>query len=346
MENQDKIYKQFQHAAKDVETKPVPGLEKIWARVEEKLDKKEERKPVFWWRKLAVAASLLLVLTLGYQLFSEEDVVLPTTNSVVESPKEVETVVPNKIKTTEEKAEEIVAPIQSFDTQNAAKILKKDQQKSAVAVAETTAELKDDVSKKEMKIADEITVSSVVLEENNLETKTSLVTTEVISNPITGEKTINGIVTSKSDGLAIPGVTVLIKATKNGVQTDFDGKFTIKAKPGDQLVFSYLGFKESVVTIAKKENIVVALEDDSSSLKEVVVMGYNVSSGRKARSKEKSNRDGDLKVAINKSQGHIQNFPGNVPKMNITTGSGQPGATNSLVLRGVSSLQKGTDPLL
>jgi len=352
MENQDKIYKQFQHAAKDVETKQVPGLKKIWARIEEKLDKKEEKKPVFWWRKLAVAASLLLVMTLGYQLFSEEEVFLPTTNSVVESPKEVETVVPNKSKTTEEKAEEVIDPTKTFDAENTAKILKKNQQKSAVALVETTVELKDDVAKKEIQSAAEITVSSVVLEENNLETKTSFVSAEVITNPITGEKTINGIVTSKSDGLAIPGVNVLIKATSKGVQTDFDGKFMIKAKLGDQLVFSYLGFKDSIVTISKKENIVVALEDDSSSLQEVVVTGYNA---KKNRSKEKANRDGDKKQKLaigvdyiienNSNNAISKSLQGQVAGLNSTTGSGQPGSTNSVVIRGVSSLQKGTDPL-
>jgi len=352
MENQDKIYKQFQHAAKDVETKQVPGLKKIWARIEEKLDKKEEKKPVFWWRKLAVAASLLLVMTLGYQLFSEEEVFLPTTNSVVESPKEVETVVPNKSKTTEEKAEEVIDPTKTFDAENTAKILKKNQQKSAVALVETTVELKDDVAKKEIQSAAEITVSSVVLEENNLETKTSFVSAEVITNPITGEKTINGIVTSKSDGLAIPGVNVLIKATSKGVQTDFDGKFMIKAKLGDQLVFSYLGFKDSIVTISKKENIVVALEDDSSRLQEVVVTGYNA---KKNRSKEKANRDGDKKQKLaigvdyiienNSNNAISKSLQGQVAGLNSTTGSGQPGSTNSVVIRGVSSLQKGTDPL-
>lgn len=353
MENQDKIYKQFQQATKDAETKQVPGLDKIWDRVEEKLDKKEEKKPVFWWRKLAVAASLLLVITLGYQLFSEEEVLLPTTNSVVESPKEVETVVPNENKIIEEKQEEVIAPTKTFDAKNTAKIFKKEQQKTAVAVVEPPIEMKDDTAKKEMQSADDITVSSLVLEENNLETESSLVTTKVITNPITGEKTIKGVVTSKSDGLPLPGVNVVIKGTNNGVQTDFDGKFTLKAKLGNQLLFSYIGFKQSVVTISKKENIAVALEDDSPSLEAVVVMGYNVSKGN--RLKNKAHRDGDkrAKLAVgvdyivenNSNNAISKSLQGQVPGLNITTSTGQPGATNSVVIRGVSSLQKGTDPL-
>lgn len=353
MENQDKIYKQFEQAARNSETKPAPGLDKIWARVEEKLDKKEEKKPVFWWRKLAVAASLLLVVTLGYQLFAEEEVVLPTTNSVVESPKEVEPVVPIENKIIEEEQDEVIAPTKNFDAENTAKILKKEQQKTAVVVVEPPVEMKEDTAKKEMQSADDITVSSLVLEENNLETESTLVVTEVLTNPITGEKTINGIVTAKSDRLPLPGASITIKGTSKGVQTDFDGKFTIKAKLGDQLVFSYIGFKQSVVTISKKENIAVALEDDSPSLEAVVVMGYNVSKGN--RLKNKAHRDGDkrAKLAVgvdyivenNSNNAISKSLQGQVPGLNITTSTGQPGATNSVVIRGVSSLQKGTDPL-
>ena len=64
MENQDKIYQQFQQAAKNAESKPVPELDKIWARVEEKLDKRESEKPVFWWKKLAVAVGEVILDTL------------------------------------------------------------------------------------------------------------------------------------------------------------------------------------------------------------------------------------------------------------------------------------------
>lgn len=345
MENQDKIYKQFQQATKDAETKQVPGLDKIWARVEEKLDKKEEKKPVFWWRKLAVAASLLLVMTLGYLLFLEEDVVLPTTNSVVESPKELETVVPNENKIIEEKQEEVIAPTKTFDAKNTAKIFKKEQQKTAVAVVEPPIEMKDDTAKKEMQSADDITVSSLVLEENNLETESSLVTTKVITNPITGEKTIKGVVTSKSDGLPLPGVNVVIKGTNNGVQTDFDGKFTLKAKLGDQLLFSYIGFKHSIVSISKKENITIALEENSANLQEVVVIGYGTKSTRKSHSKEKAYRDGDLKVAINKSQGYIPSLQGQVAGVNVVSSSGAPGSDATIRIRGFGSVNGNKNPL-
>ena len=56
------------------------------------------------------------------------------------------------------------------------------------------------------------------------------------------EKTISGIVTDNTGPL--PGVNVIIKGTTKGVQTDFDGKYSIKANTGDVLVFSFIGLKE------------------------------------------------------------------------------------------------------
>ena len=59
---------------------------------------------------------------------------------------------------------------------------------------------------------------------------------------------ISGVVTAASDGLPLPGVNVVIKGTSNGTQTDFDGKYSIKAQKGDIIVFSYIGMK----TLKKK----------------------------------------------------------------------------------------------
>ena len=70
------------------------------------------------------------------------------------------------------------------------------------------------------------------------------------------ERSVSGIV-SDNAGLPIPGVSVLVKGTKSGTQTDFDGKFTIKASPSQTLVFSYVGM---VVYKYKVEQSVSALE--------------------------------------------------------------------------------------
>lgn len=62
-------------------------------------------------------------------------------------------------------------------------------------------------------------------------------------------KEVTGTVTSADDGMPLPGVNVLVKGTTTGTQTDFDGKYTIKASKNDVLVFSYLGYKNQEITI-------------------------------------------------------------------------------------------------
>lgn len=83
------------------------------------------------------------------------------------------------------------------------------------------------------------------------------------------EKKITGIVSDNS-GIPLPGVTVLIKGTQSGVQTDFDGKYAIKAESNQVLVFSYIGMKTQEIA-AGSSIINVKLKDDSVELEGVVV---------------------------------------------------------------------------
>ena len=62
MDNQDKIFDKFKKAAENSEQKDFPGMDKVWARVEEKLDKKEDKKAISLWKKIAIAASVLLLI--------------------------------------------------------------------------------------------------------------------------------------------------------------------------------------------------------------------------------------------------------------------------------------------
>ena len=84
MDNQDKIFDKFKEAAHNSEQKDFPGMEKVWSRVENKLDKKQDKKTISLWKKIAVAASLLLLISLGSQfLKSDENTVIQTQKTVV-----------------------------------------------------------------------------------------------------------------------------------------------------------------------------------------------------------------------------------------------------------------------
>ena len=89
------------------------------------------------------------------------------------------------------------------------------------------------------------------------------------------QNTITGTVTD-SDGLPIPGVNVIVKGTDNGVQTDFDGVYSIDATEGDILVFSFMGLKTAEYPVSNVSTIDVTLEEDASQLSEVVVTALGI----------------------------------------------------------------------
>ncbi len=85
----------------------------------------------------------------------------------------------------------------------------------------------------------------------------------------------NGVV-SDDTALPLPGANVIIKGTSKGTQTDFDGNYSIETKPGDVLVFSYVGFETKEITVSNvSNNIDVSLEAGDFFLGEVVVGGIS-----------------------------------------------------------------------
>ncbi|WP_299099836.1 mucoidy inhibitor MuiA family protein [uncultured Winogradskyella sp.] len=90
-------------------------------------------------------------------------------------------------------------------------------------------------------------------------------------NPLV--KTVSGVVTLASDGLPVPGVSVIEKGTSNGVQTDFDGKYTLNTTSGNTIVYSYVGMSSEELPI-HSSIMNVTLTENRNSLDEVVVIGY------------------------------------------------------------------------
>ncbi|KUJ61615.1 hypothetical protein AR687_11790 [Flavobacteriaceae bacterium CRH] len=83
MDNQDKIFDKFKEAAHNSELKDFPGMEKVWSRVEDKLDKKEDKKAISLWKKIAIAASLSLIISIGSQFLKSDKVTTIQNQKVV-----------------------------------------------------------------------------------------------------------------------------------------------------------------------------------------------------------------------------------------------------------------------
>ena len=88
------------------------------------------------------------------------------------------------------------------------------------------------------------------------------------------EKIISGIVSDVSG--VLPGVSVIIEGTSKGVETDFDGKYAIKANSGDILVFRYLGYKTKNTPVGTSNTIDVTLEEGGEILDEVIVTAFGI----------------------------------------------------------------------
>lgn len=156
------------------------------------------------------------------------------------------------------------------------------------------------------------------------------------------EKTITGTV-SDASGI-LPGVSVIIKGSTTGTETDFDGKYSIKTKVGDVLVFRYLGYKtlERSVT-AGLTTINVEMTEDDNVLEEIVITGYSLIS--KAKVSTASTQLNASTIEDRPSGNLVQTLAGQVPGLDISISSGQPGANALVQLRGVNSIGGNTEPL-
>ncbi|WP_289661321.1 SusC/RagA family TonB-linked outer membrane protein [Flavobacterium panacagri] len=160
-----------------------------------------------------------------------------------------------------------------------------------------------------------------------------------------GQINVSGIVISDVEKVPVPGVSVYIKGEPKGaVTTDFDGNFKIKAQQNDGvLVFSYVGFKTKEVSFSGTQKLTVSLAEEVSTLNEVVVVGY----GSQKRS-DVTGAIGSVK-SENFNKGVVANagqlIQGKVAGVNVMAASGEPGANQDIIIRGVGSLRSGTTPL-
>ena len=155
------------------------------------------------------------------------------------------------------------------------------------------------------------------------------------------EKTISGVV-SDTSGLALPGVNIIIKGTNTGVQTDFDGNYTLKVNVGDVIVISYLGLKTQEITVGSSNTINVSMEEDMDLLDEVVVIAYGTTT-KEAFTGSASVVSADQLVTRNVTSA-IEGIEGRATGIQFTAPQG-PGDSPGIIIRGVGTLNGSTDPL-
>ncbi len=168
----------------------------------------------------------------------------------------------------------------------------------------------------------------------------------VFSIPIMAQNefTVSGTVISASDDVPIPGVNIVVTNTTRGVQTDFDGNYSISVKSGESLTFSYIGFASQTITITNQTTVNISLEEDTSELDEVIVIGYGT--------RKKSSLTGAVAKVDGSDIAAIQAtrvddaLGGKLPGVLIQQQDGSPGAAPKIQVRAASSISGDSNPLI
>jgi tonB-linked outer membrane protein, susC/ragA family len=154
---------------------------------------------------------------------------------------------------------------------------------------------------------------------------------------------VSGTVTSSLDGEPLAGVSVIAKGTSTGTSTDLDGHFSLSAKPGATLLFSYVGFTPQEVKVeGNTTGMNIVLIEDSAILDEVVVVGYGVQ--KKSVVTAAISQVGAETLAQTQPT-NVQNaLKGVTAGVTATTANGQPGSSAQIRVRGVGTINN-SDPL-
>lgn len=148
------------------------------------------------------------------------------------------------------------------------------------------------------------------------------------------------------EGEPLIGASVLVKGTTTGAVTDLDGKFSIKAKPGQEIRVTYIGYKAFSTVVKKGQTDLgrIVLDADSQSLDDVVVIGYGTQKKGDVTSAVASVKAEDFTMgAIGDASELVK---GKVAGLTIAKGSGDPNAESTIRLRGVISLEGSSTPLV
>lgn len=158
------------------------------------------------------------------------------------------------------------------------------------------------------------------------------------------EKEITGKV-EDDEGLPLPSVNISVEGTDSGTETDFDGEYSIEAKPGQTLIFSYVGMEEQHKEVGDSETIDVTMEEgEESQLDEVVVTALGIEKEEKnvTSSQQKVSSD---EITKTKQPNFVNSLDGKVSGLNIKKSAAGAGGSSKIKLRGNKSISSVSEPL-
>jgi TonB-linked SusC/RagA family outer membrane protein len=156
------------------------------------------------------------------------------------------------------------------------------------------------------------------------------------------QKTVTGVV-SDSDGLPLPGATIIVQGTTTGVTTDFDGNFSINVSEGQSLEFSFVGYETAVVSVGAGNVINVTLSL-GTQLEEVIVTSLGITREKRALGYAVSEVD-NSQIESRASGDVARVLSGKASGVQVTNQGGISGSGTSVVIRGLSTFSSSNQPL-
>ena len=158
------------------------------------------------------------------------------------------------------------------------------------------------------------------------------------------KKVVTGTVTDK-EGAPLVGVTVLVKGTSVGTTTQGDGRYELEIPAGGEVLqFSFLGMDTQEAAIGSRTAIDVSLASSTTGIDEVVVVGYGTLTKRELSSSVGSLRSDDLDNRTS-AFNIMQDMAGKIAGVKNVSFSGKPGGASALRIRGMGSINAGSDPI-
>ena len=156
------------------------------------------------------------------------------------------------------------------------------------------------------------------------------------------QKAVTGVV-SDSDGIPLPGATVLVQGTTTGVTTDFDGNFSINVSEGQSLEFSFVGYETAVVTVGAGNVINITLSL-GTQLEEVIVTSLGITREKRALGYAVSEVD-ESQIEQRASGDVARVLAGKASGVQVTNQGGISGSGTSVMIRGMSTFSSSNQPL-
>lgn len=177
---------------------------------------------------------------------------------------------------------------------------------------------------------------------NNLSKNLLLFVLLLTGSIMYSQRTVKGVVSDEAGSL--PGVTVQVKGTSTGTQTDLDGNYSVTVTSDSAvLVFSYLGYKTQEITVGSRSTVNVTLVEDSTQLDEIVVIGYGKTTVKDATGSVSSVTSENFNKGVVASPEQL--IQGKTAGVQITQTTGEPGAGIAFRIRGSNSIRSNNNPL-